>query len=68
VCDDGGGGSSLVVLELSATIREAKPLLAKDGRMADEGVCSPRHSRMEARQARALTPHGAQQARASAAL
>jgi len=46
--------SSLVVLELSATSREARPPLAKDGRVADEGVGSP--PRMEARRARALAP------------
>jgi len=49
---------SLVVFELSSTSREARPPVAKNGRVADEGVGSP--PRMEARRARALArPWGA---------
>ena len=50
--------SSLVVLEFSASSREARPPPAEDGRVAEEGVGSP--PRMEARRARALAaPWGA---------
>ena len=51
-CAGIGVASSLVVLELSATSREARPPLAEDGRVADEGVGSP--LRMDTWRARAL--------------
>jgi len=44
--------SSLVVLELSAASREARPPPAEDGRVMGEGVGSP--PKMEERRARAL--------------